>query len=147
MGNEPESAELGIGEVAERTGLSVHALRFYERENLLLSPIRRTTSGRRVYSESDVDWLAICTRLRASGMPLADLRAFTALVREGPGNEDQRLALLTQHRTRVEERLAELQSSLDLITWKVGVYQQRIAEGTARGLWDPATHDNATWPA
>lgn len=81
MGGEPL-------EVAARTGLSVHVLRFYERENLLLAPVRRTSGGRRVYGQQDVDSLSICTRLRALGMPLADLRAFAALVREGPGNED-----------------------------------------------------------
>ncbi|SFS93669.1 MerR family transcriptional regulator [Saccharopolyspora flava] len=135
--------ELSIGEVAERTGLSVHALRFYERENLLLAPVRRTAGGRRAYTEQDVDWLAICTRLRDSGMPLADLRAFAALVREGPGNEEQRLALLRGHRNRVQAQLAELRSCLDLITWKVGVYEQRVAEGTATGVWDPTAGGDA----
>ncbi|WCB40217.1 MerR family transcriptional regulator [Gordonia polyisoprenivorans] len=63
--------------------MSVHALRFYEREDLLIGPIERTSGGRRRYREVDIDWLRICTRLRESGMPLADLRRFAALVREG----------------------------------------------------------------
>lgn len=37
---------LSIGEVAARTGLSVHALRFYEREALLAGPVRRTPGSR-----------------------------------------------------------------------------------------------------
>ncbi|WP_208630234.1 MerR family DNA-binding transcriptional regulator, partial [Amycolatopsis kentuckyensis] len=41
---------MGIGEVAERTGLSVHALRFYEREGLLVGPVPRTVGGRRRYT-------------------------------------------------------------------------------------------------
>lgn len=140
------TVELNIGEVATHTGLSVHTLRFYERENLLLAQVRRTSAGRRIYNQQDVDWLGICTRLRASGMPLASLRAFAALVREGPGNEEQRLALLREHQSRVEAQLAELQDCLDLVDWKVGVYQQRVDEGTVRGLWDPAAAGHATWP-
>jgi hypothetical protein len=49
------SPRLTIGQVAERTGLSVHALRFYEREGVLLDPVRRDTGGRRVYSDDDVE--------------------------------------------------------------------------------------------
>ncbi|GAA2352101.1 MerR family transcriptional regulator [Saccharopolyspora halophila] len=131
--------ELSIGDVAARTGLSVHALRFYEQQDLLLAPVRRTAGGRRVYHREDVDWLHICTRLRTSGMPLADLRAFAALVRQGPGNEDQRLALLRKHRQQVQAQLHELQGCLELISWKVGVYEQHLARGTTRGVWDPTT--------
>ena len=43
MTDQPE--DLSIGQVAELTGLSVHALRFYEREGILLSPIRRAAGG------------------------------------------------------------------------------------------------------
>lgn len=134
--------ELGIGDVASRTGMSVHALRFYERQELLLSPVRRTSSGRRVYREADVEWLRICTRLRASGMPLAKLRTFTALVRQGPGNEDQRLALLREHEEHVRAQMADLQDCLDLISWKAGIYEQHVSRGTARGIWDPASPDH-----
>lgn len=57
-----------IGEVADRTGLSVHALRYYEREDLLIGPVRRTAGGRRAYSPVDVDWLRILVKLRESGI-------------------------------------------------------------------------------
>jgi DNA-binding transcriptional MerR regulator len=112
--------DLSIGEIAKRTGLSVHALRFYEREGLLLSGhIPRGRGGRRRYSASDVDWIAIF-KLRASGMPLSEIRRFAELVREGLGNEHQRLELLREHQRRVAARLAESNECLELITWKVG---------------------------
>jgi DNA-binding transcriptional MerR regulator len=81
-----------IGQVAKRTGLSDHALRFYERQGLLLHPVQRGPDGRRTYSDSDLDWLDLCIKLRSSGMPLADIRRYTELVRRGPGNEQQRRA-------------------------------------------------------
>jgi DNA-binding transcriptional MerR regulator len=128
--------ELGIGEVARRTGLSVHALRFYEREGLLISPhVARGTGGHRRYSPQEVYWLRICIKLRASGMPLAKIRRFAELVREGPGNEEQRLELLREHRRHVLEQLAELEDCLHIIDRKVGVYEQHLAEGTAEGVW------------
>src|SRR5256885_14372470 len=81
-------AELSIGDVAERTGLSVHALRFYEREGLMLSRhVARGTGGHRRYTPMDVKWLVLCIKLRASGVPLAPVRRDARLVRTGPGHE------------------------------------------------------------
>ncbi|MFF0769800.1 MerR family transcriptional regulator [Nonomuraea wenchangensis] len=117
---------LSIGQVAERTGLSVHTLRFYEREGLLAQPVRRGAAGHRVYDEDDVDWLGVCIRLRASGMPLADIRRYTELVRAGQGNEVERLEVLREHRERVLAQRHELDECLKLITYKVGIYESRL---------------------
>ncbi|UMP02476.1 MerR family transcriptional regulator [Amycolatopsis sp. EV170708-02-1] len=127
--------ELAIGQVTERTGLSVHALRFYEKEGLLAAPVKRDANGRRVYSEHDVEWLLNCTKFRASGMPLAVIREFAELVRQGPGNEEKRLELLRDHQNTVRDRIAELADCLDLISRKVEVYEEHVARGTANELW------------
>ncbi|GAA2578866.1 MerR family transcriptional regulator [Streptomyces roseoviolaceus] len=125
--------------MAEQTGLSVHALRFYEREGLLVGPVQRTSGGRRRYSALDVDWLLICVKLRESGMPLADLKQFAELVRHGPGNEAERLQLLEAHRRRVDAQIQALEECRSVITWKVGVYADHLARGKVEGLWDPTT--------
>jgi len=128
-------AGLSIGQVAERTGLSVHALRFYEREGLLADAVRRESNGRRVYSEDDVDWLDMCIKFRSSGMPLDTIRKYTALVRQGSGNEEDRLALLRSHQDYVTAQIQELTECLNVITHKVDAYQRHLAEGTADCLW------------
>jgi DNA-binding transcriptional MerR regulator len=130
-------SELSIGDVAKATGLGIHALRFFEREQLFLRPIPRTAGGRRVYDTADVEWLLLCKRLRDSGMPIATVREFAGLVRSGPGNEAQRLALLEEHQQSVEAKIAELGASLRIIRDKVGTYREHMAEGTAAGLWSP----------
>jgi DNA-binding transcriptional MerR regulator len=117
-----------IGQVAQRTGLSDHALRFYERQGLLLHPVQRGPDGRRAYSDSDLDWLDLCIKLRSSGMPLADIRRYTELVRRGPGNEQQRLDVMRHHQHRVVAQLAELNACLELITLKVKLYQESATE-------------------
>lgn len=121
------STDLSIGQVAERTGLSVHALRFYEGEGLFVNAIRRTAAGRRVYSEDDVDWLTVCMILRGSGMSLPALRRYTDLVREGDGNEKERLSLLREHQSAVSTQIGKLGECLDLITFKVAVYEDILA--------------------
>lgn len=135
---------LSIGQVAERTGLSVHALRFYEREGIA-DPVHRGPGGRRVYSEDDVEWLGICTRFRASGMPLTAIRRYADLVRQGPGNEKDRLGLLREHQEHVRAQIAELTECLDMISYKIRVYEDRLAQGTADRLWStpsPPESDN-----
>lgn len=126
---------LSIGQVAERTGLSVHALRFYEREGILADPVRRESNGRRVYSEDDVDWLDMCIKFRSSGMPLDTIRRYTDLVKQGPGNEQQRLALLKSHQEAVVAQLEELTECLRVITYKVDIYTEHLERGTADCLW------------
>ncbi|MGQ4384651.1 MerR family transcriptional regulator [Streptomyces sp. SAS_270] len=123
------TASLSIGQVAERTGLSVHALRFYEREGLFVNPVQRRAGGSRLYSEDDVDWLTICIILRASGMPLPVLRRYTDLVRAGAGNEEERLTLMREHQEQVTSQIARLTQSLDLIRFKVGVYEDLVDQG------------------
>ncbi|MDG4821360.1 MerR family transcriptional regulator [Asanoa sp. WMMD1127] len=125
----------GIGEVAARTGLSVHALRFYEREGLFVGPIVRDPGGRRVFSDDDIGWVELCARLRESGMPLEAIRKYADLVREGAGNEPERLALLRAHQERIESQMAALSVGLSMISYKVRVYEKRLAEGTAADLW------------
>ena len=127
---------LTVAEAAARSGVAPSALRFYEREGLMLSQqVARGTGGHRRYSPQDVRWLRICTKLRKSGMPLAKIRRFAELVREGPGNESERLELLREQQRHVEDQLAELEECRQIISRKVGVYEQHLAEGTAQDLW------------
>lgn len=127
MDAEMERAGLSIGQVARRTGLSVHALRFYEREGVLADPVRRGAGGRRIYSEHDIDWLAVCLKLRASGMPLTAIRQYAGLVHQGPGNERARLGIMREHRERVLAQIAELNECLNLISTKIEVYEGSLA--------------------
>ncbi|WP_219466047.1 MerR family transcriptional regulator [Nonomuraea rhizosphaerae] len=128
---------LSIGQVAERTGLSVHALRFYEREGILAHPVRRAPGGNRRYTEDDVEWLTLCIVLRASGMPVPSIRRYTELVREGAGNERDRLALLKQHRADVQVQMERLSECLDLINYKVGVYEDILEDVLTEHPCDP----------
>ncbi|MGW3204092.1 MerR family transcriptional regulator [Streptomyces sp. NPDC001135] len=130
--------DLSIGEVAERSGLSVHALRFYEREGLFANPVRRLSNGRRIYHEEDLEWLAICTKLRSSGMSLATIRRYIELARQGPGNEHERLELLRRHESHVEAQIRDLQEALDVMRNKVRIYEDHVARGEADRLWNPS---------
>ncbi|WP_227999506.1 MerR family transcriptional regulator [Nocardia australiensis] len=129
--------EMSIAEAARRTGVSAHTLRYYERAGLVVRPVDRTHSGRRRYRQLDLDWIAVCTKLRATGMPIRKIRHYAQLVSAGRGNEQQRLDLFEAHRASVRAKIAELQNNLELIDHKIDVYRGRLAPGEADQLWAP----------
>jgi DNA-binding transcriptional MerR regulator len=118
---------LTIAEVAERTGLTAHTLRYYERDGLMLE-VGRATSGHRRYTERDLTWIELITKLRSTGMPIREVRAYAELVRAGDGNEVERLRLLIDHRERVRRQLAEVTDHLRAIDYKIGLYENRLDE-------------------
>jgi DNA-binding transcriptional MerR regulator len=130
-------AGLSIAEAARRTGVSAHTLRYYERAGLVVTTVDRTAGGRRRYQQQDLHWITLCTKLRATGMPIKTIRRYAQLVSAGPGNEQERLALMESHRADVTARLAEIQENLKIIDHKIHVYRGRLAAGDADQLWRP----------
>jgi DNA-binding transcriptional MerR regulator len=111
VGNSPEEAFVPLGNVVARTGLSADTLRYYEREELI-PPVARSAGGQRRYTQKDVDRLSFLLRLRATGMPVATMRRFAALRRNGEAGRPGRLALLFAHRAAVRRRVELLQQNL-----------------------------------
>jgi DNA-binding transcriptional MerR regulator len=126
-----------IAEAARRTGVSVHTLRYYERAGLVVTTVDRTAGGRRRYQQLDLDWITVCAKLRATGMPIKTIRRYAQLVSAGHGNEEERLALMEAHRADVTVKLAEIQENLKVIDHKINVYRGRLAAGDADQLWAP----------
>src|ERR1700709_250318 len=117
-------ASLSISEAAERTGLSTHTLRYYEREGLMLSGVDRASSSHRRYSSGDITWVEFLTKLRSTAMPIAKVREYVDLVREGEGSTPARLALLLAHRESVVAQLDEMTHSLAAIDFKIATYRK-----------------------
>lgn len=124
-----ESRTLTIAEAAAATGLTPHTLRYYERDGLLLDAVERASSGHRRYTERDLGWIHLLTRLRATGMPIREIREYADLVRQGEGTEAERMALLQAHRDAVRAQLAEVQEHLAAIEMKIDVYAGRLGSG------------------
>jgi DNA-binding transcriptional MerR regulator len=117
-------ASLSISEAAERTGLSTHTLRYYEREGLMLGGVGRASSTHRRYSDADITWVEFLTKLRSTAMPIARVRDYVDLVRQGDASTPARLALLLAHRETVIAQLDEMTRSLAAIDYKISTYQK-----------------------
>jgi DNA-binding transcriptional MerR regulator len=118
---------LTIADAAKVSGLSAHALRYYERAGLL-DPIDRDASGHRRYREEDLERIRFLMKLRSTGMPIREVRRYAELMRQGEDTDAERLALLEAHREAVLVRLEETARNLDLIDWKINFYRERLEQ-------------------
>lgn len=110
-----------IREAADKCGLTPYTLRWYERIGLL-RPIARGPDGRRRFGETDLEWLVLISKLRATGMTVKDMQRYAELVRSGAG-QAQRIELLERHRAMVVRSIAERQECLQLLDNKIDHYR------------------------
>ena len=120
-----------IQEVCEKTGLSAHTLRYYEKEGLL-TDIGRSQGGFRQYSDENLEWLGLICCLKNTGMPLQEIAHFVRLAHEGDCTLEERVELLKEHREKIMERMDETQQYLDKITWKVNFFSEKLQAGQAQ---------------
>ncbi|KNB52949.1 MerR family transcriptional regulator [Streptomyces caatingaensis] len=133
----PEGRErYTISEVADYAGLSAHTLRWYERIGLM-PHVDRSHTGQRRYTDRDLDWLDLVGKLRLTGMPVADMVRYAEMVREGDHTVVDRLRLLSSHREDVRRRIAELQSTLDVLDYKIDRYGELCGLHTSPGFTSP----------
>ena len=109
---------LTIQQVAQKTGLSIHTLRYYERLGLLVS-VHRLSNGHRRYDESDLRWIDLLKCLRASAMPISEMQRFAEITRQGTSTAHERRKLLEAHRLKVLAQLQENQHTLAFLDTKI----------------------------
>ncbi|MEJ7649882.1 MAG: MerR family transcriptional regulator [Nakamurella sp.] len=119
-------------QAAERTGLSLDTLRYYEREGLI-GPVDRTVSGRRRYTEGDLSWIGLLTCLREAGLGIADLRGFTQLLRTSGSEPTDPVAFLRRHRAGLLDRQEATRRALTVLADKIAYYDTS-ADSRSRAL-------------
>ncbi|SIP89551.1 MULTISPECIES: MerR family transcriptional regulator [unclassified Bosea (in: a-proteobacteria)] len=110
-----------IGELARRSGLSVHTIRYYERIGLL-PYADRDRSHQRDYDAAILVWIEFLGRLKTTGMPIREMLLYAALREKGPVTGAERRSLLEKHREHVRARIAELGACLLVLDTKIAGY-------------------------
>jgi MerR family mercuric resistance operon transcriptional regulator len=95
-----------IGQVARQTGLTVDAIRFYEKQRLL-KPARRTEGGFRLFSGQDLQHIRFIRHAQELGFSLSEIRELLAL--HG-------------------EQVAACSHVRDMLTAKLGTVRQKISD-------------------
>ena len=117
--------------VSEKTQLSPHALRYYEKEGLL-PHIQRTKSGIRHYSDEDLEWLGLICCLKNTGMSVKQIRDFVSLSLQGPETLQARCEMLLVHKSEVERHIEEMNNHLEKVTHKIVFFTKQFEEYSAQ---------------
>lgn len=118
-----------IGQVAQKTGLTTHTLRYYEKEGLLPF-VRKNSSGLRVFSDNDLGWLAMIECLKETGMPLKGIKQYIDWFEEGDSTLPQRLEMFCSQKEKIEGQIALFQKHLAKIEYKINLYQEAVRLGS-----------------
>ena len=118
-----------IKEAAQIMGIPATTLRYYDRQGLLPF-VERKQSGYRVFSDNDIMLLRVIDCLKRSGMVLKDIRQFTEWLREGDASLEKRYQMFLERKKAVEQQMAEMQKTLDMINHKCWYYKTAIEAGT-----------------
>ena len=130
-----------IGQVAKKTGLSTHTLRYYEKEGLLPF-VKKTGSGLRIFSDEDIGWLQMIECLKGTGMPLKGIKQYIDWYIEGDATLEKRLEMFKRQKVRLEEQMAQLKQHMEKIDYKISLYTEAVRKGKL-----DAVSDNAVFAA
>ncbi len=114
-----------IAEVSERYGISPDTLRYYERIGLIL-PVNRNDIGIRDYTEIDLKRVEFIKCMRSAGLPIEALIEYVGLVQQGDRTIVARKEILKEQREQLAARIAEMQKTLDLLDYKIEVYEKAV---------------------
>lgn len=117
-----------IGQAAKKMGLTAHTLRYYDKEGLLPF-VAKSSSGLRIFSDSDIEWLVMIECLKGTGMTLKDIKQYIDWYNEGDSTIKQRLEMFKRQKIKLEEQMAQLQKHLEKITFKIAYYTDAATHG------------------
>ena len=120
---------LNIRQMSDQTGISAHALRYYEKIGLLRD-VPRSTSGYREYTEQHLQWITFVKHLRATGMPIREIQKYFDLMQKGDETLLERFHLLENHERVICDQLSELEANLERIRYKICMYKELISENS-----------------
>lgn len=121
----PHATALTIGGAARALGTTIDTIRYYEKEGISPPPARGP-DGRRRYDETAIAWLSGVVMLRGTGMNVQQMKQYAAAYQRG-ATEQERLALLEDHRATVVAQMAEVERHLAALDTKIARYRQLVS--------------------
>ena len=116
-----------IKEAAEKLNVSIHTLRYYDKEGL--TPfIKKDENGVRKYTEEDLEWIRLLISLRDIDMPISNIREYINLFLQGDKTIEQRRELMIRYRDYVRKKVQGIMSNLELASKKLFQYDEAIAD-------------------
>ncbi|MDN3015470.1 MerR family transcriptional regulator [Paenibacillus sp. BSR1-1] len=118
-----------ISEVAKELNLTPYTLRYYDKEGLM-PLVERTSSGIRLFKESDIAALKVIECLKSTGMPIKEIKNFIDWCSDGDSTLQQRYDMFMERKATVEAQMEELKKTMEVIEHKCLYYKTALDAGT-----------------
>ena len=116
--------EYTIKQVADELEISIHTLRYYDKEGLLPT-IQRNHNNHRVFSKEDMEWIYMIKALRDTRMKISDIKQYLQLIPLGKASVKKRKIILEKHQQIIEKQLKTYQF-IQLALEEKLVYYERV---------------------
>lgn len=125
-----------IAQVSKQFDITQDTLRYYERIGLI-PEVKRTESGIRDYDEGSLAWVELAKCMRSAGVSIEALIEYSALVQKGESTISARKNLLAEERRKLQEKMKEMQITLERLNYKISRYEEAEKTGVLSWEKDP----------
>ena len=113
----------------EQTGLTYDTLKFYCNEGLVPN-VQRNENNYRVFNDEDIAWINSLFCLKNCGMSILEMKEYLKLCLEGEQTIPERQKILDIKLKQLENKMQEIQDSINYIHWKQGFYNDVLSGKT-----------------
>ena len=116
-------------QTCEKTGLTYDTLKFYCNEGLIPN-VKRDKNNYRVFSDKDINWINSLSCLKSCGMSIIEMKEYLKLCLEGECSIPERQKILDVKLKELQNKINEIQESIDYIHWKQNFYNDVLSGKT-----------------
>ena len=124
-----------IKEVAQKTDVSEHTLRFWAKSGFFPF-LKRNQNNIRLFSEDDIAWVKIVKCLRSVGTENKAIKKYIDLCIMGDSTIPERYKIIQETKQKAKQQMRELKKQLDMLDYKEKFYQN-IIENNLKDDWNP----------
>lgn len=113
-------------ETCEKVGMKYETLKYYCNEGLIPN-VKRNENNYRVFDDDNIAWINSLSCLKNCGMSIEEMKEYLALCLKGESTIPERKIILDRKKEQLENKMKNLQKSLDYIDWKQNFYDDVLS--------------------
>lgn len=129
-----------VKQVSEKFNISAYTIRFYDDQGLF-PDVTRDSHGTRIFTEDNLEWISLVQCLRKTGMPVADIRHYIDLCKEGEASVFERYQIIMKQKQKAEADLQEMHKRLEILRMKERCYEEILSQNGG-DVCNPASRMN-----
>ena len=113
-------------EACEKVNMSYETLKYYCNEGLVPN-VKRDANNYRMFDDNNIAWINSLSCLKNCGMSINEMKEYLDLCLKGEKTIPERQEILKRKKTDLENKMKNLQKSIDYINWKETFYKEVLS--------------------